>query len=367
MGAKDIMQEDCLRAIGDKRLVGVEVGMGGGKTVIGLKHMVSRYHETAKFLVVIPKKSIIKSWKDDAIKFEMGYLLNHIKFTTYLSLTKEPYDYDVIYLDEMHSMKFSHGDFLSLYDKVHNGTIIGLTGTYPKYKKNEKGVMCNRFCPKVFTYSVDDAVDAEILNDYRIIVHQMTLSKALTMLQKKKNGETFMTSEFKQYTYWTKRINDATTEQDRYLCTIQRMKQLQGFSSKEVYAKALLAKQTDKTIMFANTQDQADRLCTHSYHSKNKNSEYNLELFKSGEIMKLSAVEQLSEGVTVKGLKIAILMHSFSNNRKTAQRLGRILRLEIGETATVHILVYSDSIDAFWIKNALAAFNQSKISWILPD
>ena len=33
--------------------------------------------------------------------------------------------------------------------------------------------MVNQFCPIKFTYITDDAVDDDILNDYRIIVHKM--------------------------------------------------------------------------------------------------------------------------------------------------------------------------------------------------
>ncbi len=367
MKSKDELQAEALHAIGDRRLAGVEGSMGIGKTLIGLKHMASRYYDTIKYLVVVPRKSIILSWKNDAKKFDMGYLLDHIKFTTYLSLTKEPYDYDVIYLDECHSLKFSHGDFLSIYDKVHKGTIIGLTGTYPKFKTSEKGQLCNRFCPKVFVYTVDQAIDEEILNDYRIIVHQLQLSSAPTLTVKKKAGGTFQTSELKQYKYWVDRVNGAASDHERYIATIQRMKVLQSFTGKEIYAKKLLAKQTDKTIIFANTQDQADRLCKHSYHSKNKKSEANLIAFSNNEFTQLSAVEQLSEGISVPGLKTMIIMHAFANNRKASQKIGRGLRLSIGETATVHILCYENSIDKDWVTQALSGFNQSKISWILPE
>lgn len=363
--SKDEIQSEALVAIGDKRLAGVEASMGIGKCLLGLKHMGKRYYDTVKYLVVVPKLAIVKSWKDDARKHGLEHLLYHIKFTTYRSLTKEHYDYDVIYLDECHSLKINHGDFLSLYDKVHKGTIIGLTGTYPKFRKSEKWIMCNRFCPKVFTYTVDEAVDENILNDYRIIVHQLQLSAIKNIKVKKKNGEFFMSSEIKQYSYWADRVQNATGEQDRYIATIQRMKILQSFAGKEVYASNLLQQQTDKTIIFANTQDQADRLCSHSYHSSNKSSEKNLEAFTRGDILYLSAVEQLSEGITVPNLRCGIIMHSYANNRKANQKIGRMLRLNPDDTATIHILCYENSIDKEWVKQALESLNPAKISWII--
>ena len=86
------------------------------------------------------------------------------------------------------------------------------------------------------------------------------------------------------------------------------MKKLQGFDSKEQYARQLFQLSDNKTIIFANTQKQADKLCKHSVHSKNKKSDENLEMFKDGTINKLSAVEQLSEGVTIPELKTGIIM-----------------------------------------------------------
>lgn len=367
MKTKDELQQEALLAIGERQVAGIEVSMGVGKTLIGLKHILSKYHETAKFLIVVPKKAIIKSWKDDAIKFNLEFLIPHLHFTTYLSLAKQSYDYDFICLDECHSIKFTHGDYLSIYTNVHHKPILGLTGTYPKFKRSEKFQMCNRFCPKIFTYTVDDAVNEKILNDYRVIVHGVKLSAEKTLQQKKKNGDTWMSSELKQYNYWNDRFNKAMGEQDRYLATIHRMKTLQMFPSKEIVAKRIFDEQTDKTIVFATTQDQADRLSEYSYHSKNTRSEKNLEMFKTGEVLKLAAVEQLSEGVTIPNLKCGIIIHSYANNRKANQKIGRMLRLNPDETATVHILCYYETVDKQWVTEALSTLDQSKISWILPE
>jgi superfamily II DNA or RNA helicase len=122
----------------------------------------------------------------------------------------------------------------------------------------------------------------------------------------------------------------------------------------------------DKCIVFANTQKQADKMCPWSYHSGNKNSQDNLELFSDGRIDKLSCVLQLSEGVTIPGLKQGIIMHAYGNERKTAQRIGRLLRLNPTETATCHILCYKDTIDEKWVTQALKGFDQSKIKFYNP-
>lgn len=362
---KNQIQSDALDAIGNKLKSGVEVSMGVGKCLLGLKHMAKYYNENALFLVVAPRKKIFQSWIDDAEAFGYEYLLEHIKFVTYRSLTKQFIAFDGVYLDECHSLKLTHKDWLLAFEK-QGGRILGLTGTYPIYKKTEKGKMCNHFCPKVYEYSTDDAVDDDILNDYRIYIHMLYLDGAETIPVKNKNGADFKTSEVKSYQYWDRRVYSANSPKSSHIARIQRMRALMDFPSKERYAAKLLTRVTKKTIIFANTQDQADRLCEHSVHSKNKNSEKSLQLFKDGEVLKLSAVEQLSEGVTIPNLETGIIMHSYSNNKKAAQKIGRLLRLNPDDVATIHILCYYNSIDKEWVISALQKFDQSKIEWIHP-
>ena len=364
MKTKDQIQSEAITALGDKLKSGVEISMGVGKTRIGLKHMASNYTDIVKFLVVAPKKAIFTSWKDEMEENGFGYLVEHVTFSTYRSLTKQDLDFDCIYLDECHSLKASHNEWLKRY-VIGGGRIVGLTGTYPVRKGTEKWKMCTFYCPKVYTYNVDDAVGDNILNDYEIFVHELELSKKPTITKEGKHGE-FQTSEMKEYTYWTERVQLANPGKDQQICSIQRMKSLQSFKSKEKYAKLLLDEQKTKTIVFANTQEQADKLSNHSYHSSNADSDYNLTAFKKGDVIKLSAVEQLSEGVTIPNLKVGIIMHSYSNNRKAAQKIGRLLRLNPDDKATVHILCYSNSIDKTWVRNALSSFNSKKITWIKP-
>jgi superfamily II DNA or RNA helicase len=100
------------------------------------------------------------------------------------------------------------------------------------------------------------------------------------------------------------------------------MKAMMEYPSKEKYAAKLFESINTKCILFANTQDQADRLCKYSYHSNNPQSDINLDLFKTGMITKLSTVLQLSEGVNVPDLKQGIIMHAYGNERKAAQRIN---------------------------------------------
>jgi superfamily II DNA or RNA helicase len=373
MKTKDTIGEEALSSLSHYERAGVGISMGVGKTLIALKHLLKIYNHlnesptfdsklyNVKALVVAPKKSIFKSWTDDAKKFNLEFLLEHITFSTYRSLVKQDLDYDVVYLDECHSLLQNHNPWL----RVFKGKIIGLTGTPPKSKYSIKGKMIDRYCPIVYTYITDEAVLDKILNDYHVTIHLLSLDDRSTM-RKTSGNKTWYTSEIKSYDYWTNRYNQSETGKQRQISSVMRMKDMQAFPSKAVYAKKLLDQSTVKCILFANYQEQADNLCEHSYHSSNPDSEENLEKLKKGEIDKLSCVLQLSEGVNIPGLKEGIIMHAYGNNRKSSQRIGRLLRLNTNDKATVHILCYKDTIDVKWVKDALDTLDPSKISWYDP-
>jgi superfamily II DNA or RNA helicase len=222
--------------------------------------------------------------------------------------------------------------------------------------------MVSSYCPIVYTYKTDDAVEDSILNDYRIFVHKLPLSTASDISVNMK-GKNFFTSENASYAYWTKRLATAPSKKMEQISAVMRMRVMMDFKTKERYAQYLLKGIKDKCIIFCNTQEQADRLCPHSYHSNNEHSDLHLAAFEKGKIMQLSCVAQLSEGVTIPDLKCGIIMHAFGNERKSNQRIGRMLRLNPDETAIVHILCYANTKDEDWIEEALMDLDPTKITY----
>jgi len=363
MSNQEIIQEEALEKISEYKRCGLGISFGVGKTRIAIQHMIKNYHSFLQVLVVAPKKSIFQSWTDELDKMECPDLVKHITFSTYLSINKQdPGKYDIVYLDECHSLLDSHKGFLESF----NGKILGLTGTPPKRKTSEKYKMVQKYCPIIYEFSVDEATDQEILNDYQIVIHDLMLSKVRTLIKTTKDGQTWFTSEYKDYEYSTGRIMDAQTQKQKQFASIMRMRGLMDYKTKEDYMKGLLKNIGQKCIIFANTHKQADRVCSHSYHSGNSNSEDNLQLFSDGRIDKLSCVLQLSEGVNIPGLQQGIIMHAYGNERKTSQRIGRLLRLNPDQTATCHILCYKNTVDEKWISSALSDFDSDKIKHFNP-
>jgi len=357
---KSDIQLEVAKVIQSRRLAGVGISMGMGKTLIGLNHMASNYTDYSKFLVTAPKRSIFNTWLAEAKLYHLDYLIDHIKFTTYLSLPKQSLSYDILYLDECHSLLYSHEPWLKSFLNDSNTKILGLTGTPPRHLDSEKGKMVSTFCPMVYIYEPDDAIKDKILNNYQIIIHPISLDSKKN-LKVEKNGKVWFTSELDSYNYWSDRLENATTRKEEHIMRIMRMKALMDFPSKERYAKKIFNNVTNKCIIFANTQAQADRLCINSYHSNNPVSDHNLENFKQGKIKKLSAVLQLNEGINIPDLRTAVILHSYGNERKSKQRIGRMLRLNANETSTIHILYYENTVDKEWLNSALEDFDNTKI------
>ena len=361
---RDIVQSDALASALKHKRCGLGISMGVGKTRIAIQHLQKNFNPFIEVLVVIPKHSVGQSWIDELAKMGLEKLVKHITFTTYLSLNKkDPNDYDIVYLDECHSLLPNHEIFLAMF----TGKILGLTGTPPRDKGSAKGQLVQKYCPIKYQFDVDSATDSNILNDYVIIIHELELSKLPTLKKKNKNtGGIWYTNEAKDYQYFNGRIADAQSAKQIQLARIMRMRALMEYDTKESYVKSLLRNIPDKCIIFANTQQQADRMCKHSYHSKNTKSEENLELFCDGRIDKLSCVLQLSEGVSIPNLKQGIIMHAYGNEKKTAQRIGRLLRLNPNDTAVCHILMYKGTQDVTWVQSALKEFNPKKITTYNP-
>lgn len=317
--------------------------------------------------MAVPKLSVIKEvWQPELKLANCEYLLKHIQFTTYISLPKQALNYDLLILEEVHNVTPAHDHWLSQF----RGKILGLTGTPPKDIESDKARLIAKYCPIVYTYFITQAVNDKILNNYRIIVHPVKLSTKRDIEVKykdKKTGQekTFLASEESTYKHLTRKLAREKSPEKKNMAKIYRMIEMKSFKSKEVYAKKLLSTITDKCIIFCNTKEQADRLCDYSYHSSNPESDYNLKLFNAGNIMQMSTILQLMEGINIKNLRQGVILTSYSGDSpKFLQRFGRLMRLKPDETATCHLLCFEDSIEEHWVASALEGLDKSKITYL---
>jgi len=370
---KQALQDQVLATIKGRRVAGAAVAMGVGKTLIGLRDMErlltpAQLTEpgTKPFLVAAPTQAILDSWPQEARKFGLDYLLERIDFTTYRSLSKALSNghYHKLYLDECHALKDSHESGLRAH-VARKKSILGLTGTPPAQPDSEKSRLVATYCPILVDYTTDEAVLAGLLNDYRLVVHRLPLSTVRDYQLTFKSGSQLLTSERENYHYWTNRLANAAQDSLPVdTLRILRMQALMNYPGKGRYMAHLASQFTEKVLLFTCNQQQAEQQAAHTYHSKNKESQQNLAKFNIGKIQRLACVAQLSEGINIANLRVGIIWHAFGNERKAAQRIGRLLRLNPDETATVHLLMYQDTVDEQWVAQALAAFDPAKVSYV---
>jgi len=380
MKTKDELHEEVLRECIQHKCCSLNISMGSGKTRLTLKR-IAQLPNDGKVLVIVPVKGLIETWKKEANENGFGYLLDDMSFDIYRNLHKlDSSLFDMVVFDEIHKLKESHRDFVEGCNMI-----LGLTGTAPK-ETSDARILIDHFAPFIFDYMLDDAIADGMVNDYRITVHAIPLSEEKTIERKNtKTGASFFVSESNDYRYrcgvistiekekedgWRSNPQGFSTKSkqlDKQLMRLRiaRLSAIKGYPGKMAFVQKLLPLIGDRTVVFANTKAQADKVCPHAHYSGNKHSDGNTALFNTGGIGVLSCVEQLSIGVNLVNAKNGVIMHLYSGNSdKGRQRMGRLLRLNPEDTCNLHVVCYKSTVDEGWVKDSLADLDQTKIEWI---
>lgn len=344
MNFRDQVQKEAVKTLLEYETGTVNIAMRLGKTFIGLS-IASKFK---KVLVSYPIETIKNGWLSDAKEFEFD--ISNITFTTHLSLSKHNLnDFDCVILDEIHDISISNWEFISLNKPKK---LYGLTATPPN--RGEKKQYLNIYCPIRYTKSIDETTG--ITNkDYEIIVHLIEPSEKRDI--KLKSGKFW--SEKSQIDFYESKYQSTKN----FSIMLMLIKAVQNSKTKfECFKK--LASTINRGLLFVETINQCDILPYPSVHSKNKESDYNLEEFKKGNIPIISSIGKLKAGITFKDLNTCIILHCYSSNNKAIQKIGRALNYVEGEKAIIHIICLDNTIDVNWCKKGLADLDQSKIKWI---
>jgi superfamily II DNA or RNA helicase len=310
---------------------------------------------------------------DEYIKWDCEYLLDRTTFMCYqTAYTLVGQDLGFVVADEF---DFS---ITEEYIKVYNAnTIDKLLGVTASYRENQLEALTS-IAPIVYTFSTQDAQDAGILNKtkYVFVEYMLSTAKDIRMEVGNKN---WMTSEQEQYDYLERQYTSALISYlsakalvDAWYNTIfpegdirimlsdktnklkklkwinnQRFSFLMKLNSSRTVARALLnrihtQKPKDKVIVFASYTDQIDKLCTHTYHAKNKGTKKdpnpNITLLNEGTINELGVCQSINRGANLVGLNHAVLVDYDGSHVKGQQRIGRLCRLLASDEATIWIL-----------------------------
>lgn len=340
---RDIIQAEAVETALKHNYGSIGLPMRSGKTRIGLL-IANQFN---KVLVSYPNAPILNSWMEDSNKF--GIPIDNVTFTTHISLNKHDLKhYDCVILDEIHDVSINQWLFIEENIPVR---MYGLSGTLPN--KGEKLDYLNLYCPVIYKKTLDETT-GKLNKDYKITVHLLEPDKNKNI--KLKSGNYW--SEAQKIAFFDRKYEMSRNFKDM----LSVIRAIQDSPTKLNYMKQLSNK-IDRGLFFVETAKHCDELGFESYHSKNSDSEENLEKFKNGTIHKLATINQLKAGITIHDLNDVVILHCYSSNNKAAQKLARALNYVEDMVANIHIIGLKGTRDENWIKNGLAEFDQNKIKY----
>ena len=220
--------------------------------------------------------------------------------------------------------------------------------------------------PPFFTYSLKQAQQDGVLNQTKIILHEVPLTdevyentpygeiKKYKWIQSKIDAYEILNN---QYSYAHTVIQDAEQALKKAKALKQywessngnknsRKLMLYSLKSTVDYAQTLkeyiLSRDNiSKVITFSEFTKEADTISKYTYHGKSPNNTV-IKQFNTGEIRELGVCKKVNRGVNFNGLNHAIIQ-SYSSGITNALQgyIGRLVRLEPDETAYIHFLFSS--------------------------
>lgn len=323
--------------------------------------LIKAFKETpnSKILIIAPFNSILDSWKQEIIKWEVEYL--NITLINQRSLsTVKLGEYDIICCSEVHTLSESQIGILAALKK--QSKVFGETGSLSELTKQE--LYYKLGLEVKFEYSLEEAIKDQVISDYKIRIIYTTLDDINKTVESGNKFKKFMTTEKQAYDYYTREF-----ERHKELGNTKTKLFYAGCRSRLIYsslnklnlAKKLIAN-SNRVLAFTTLTSIADKLCNHSYHSKSK--EDNLKKFVDCTINKLATVQQISMGITIKDLKTIVCHQLNSSEENSLQKLLRCMNFDKGLTAIINVIVLKDTIDEIWIQSSLKSFDKTKIEYI---
>lgn len=342
----------------------VQAATGSGKTKIACDLSDAAHQD---WTILVPRKPLVKTWEDELVKWGYEDLLKRIKILCYASAHKLIPGNNNIILDEAHRLTDRSLPFVK--DFKGTGKLIALSATIPG-KKRELLEQLGIEHSNTIKYSLDDAVDDDVVADYSIKIIQFALDTVTKNVQAGKKGAYFMTTEAAGYVFKDQRVRQSIYSQNSQMikfAMLERMRFIYNLPSKIHLAQEVLkAIPADKkVIIFCGSINHANMMCTHRYHSKTDETDYNA--FCEGKINKLSVVQSVAEGVNIPELDYAILMQVQSEGLHAIQKIGRLVRKSTGDpdkVGKVIILEATGTQDTKWVSNAMQSFDPAKIDYI---
>lgn len=324
------------------------------------------------WIVMVPKIPLYQTWRDEIKKWyplDMSSVMRFEQILCYASahkLTPTGTGHNLV-LDEAHRITDRSWPYIKAMLGT-TGKLICLSATVP-YKKKDLLQHLGITKEQTVAYSLDSAVEDNLVSDYRIQVIQFPLDSSKKNIEAGKKGAKFFTTEQQGYAYADQKARQAlysNNENLKKFMMLNRMRFIYNLPTKLEIAQELLRQipANKKVIVFCGSINHANAVCQYRYHSKTTDADY--QAFCEGKINQLAVVQTVAEGVNIPNIDYAVLMQVQNEDLHTIQKVGRSLRKtdDPNKCSKVIILEATGTQDSKWVANAIQSFDPTKIDYV---
>lgn len=350
---REKIKEECLSKSDKHFCILEELATGTGKTkiAIDLINKLNAQLGELNILICVYQKTQMVTWKDEFNKW--GISNNKITLICYNSLYKHiNKNIDVVILDECHHMRSEIKRKILKQINIKN-KLICLSATIPKKLKDWFNTNYNT---GIVECSTQTAIDNKILPDPEIWLVELKLDNTkkdcLFEINKKavnkpiyidysqlweyKKNKVHAFVRCTQYQYnkeisglisWYKqKANTSFAFKNLYVKTCGERLKFLAIAKNEQVLYILNKLKNYRTVTFCNNIEQTEYLGKYTIHSKNRNSQKNLQDFNNKKIKHITACNCLNESVNLTDCKYGIFANINSSETIQIQRVGRALR-----------------------------------------
>ena len=376
---RDKEQRKALNAWAKQDFIGsVIAGTGFGKSRVGVLAVNHALKNGGKALILVPTVQLQEQFKEEFIKWNLEYCLDHTDILCYQTAYKLiGEEYNIVICDEVHlglSPKYREFFKYNRYD-----SLLCMTATPPEEEEYKE--ILYKIAPIAYSITLDRCVKLGIVSPYQIKCIPIKLT------QEEQKDYKRINNRFVQWKYQLGQFNafenaklimanrNALPQEKQaavqFYRSIRDRKKIVDFASNKITMfKEIFKQNKDKKILvFSGANDFTDKLCASitpyavSYHSKKtkKQKEAALESFKDDSINVLCSTKALNQGFDVPNANMGIICGITSKSLSMIQRVGRLIRFQEDKIGEIVILYVKDSQEEKWLKNAVK--NLNNIVW----
>jgi len=360
----------------DRCTLVLSTGFGKSKIVIDILK-----HTMPEKVLILVNSTILRdsSWEEEFKIWKFyDYYKEHVEVATYQLAykwkqeEKDLSDYFVV-ADEV-DFAADVPEFSKFFYEYSEIPILALTG----FITSSKIDWFDQYLPIFIELTSDEAQEKGILNNTEFVFVKYNLSRDPKdiLVEYTAHGESksFSQSEDAAYNYahseyvkWitVKEINnkafmDQQISYEEYLKTLNsadyRIKMivrkrsdllLRSVASAKMTKKLIAHSQNNnpenKIIVFSKRTSQSLKICgkdnVYNGSVTKKNADANYKAFDKGDSKLLGVCDKVNRGVNIDNLNTAIMESFYGSDTQAVQRLGRMMRLNPNEMATVYVLL----------------------------